>query len=34
VVEEVIYERDVASLNLSIHKTYKFDSKIVKMIGP
>jgi hypothetical protein len=27
VVEEVIRERDVANSNLTIYKTYKFDSK-------
>jgi hypothetical protein len=27
VVEEVICEREVASLNLTFHKTCKFDSK-------
>jgi hypothetical protein len=32
VVEEVIREREVASLNLTIHETYKFDLKMVKMI--
>jgi hypothetical protein len=35
VVEEVIRERDVASSNLTIHKTCKFDliQKMMKMIG-